>query len=398
MVGKGDQGGGVAAVPIDAPDDVVDVVPAPDGGKDGKGEAVEPTLWYPVEGQGAVLAVSPLSWATALLPLRQDDGDRRHASRLVLHVFWYPDVLVRPGYAAGLLCRAVSACRAGDGDRAAALPLHGGFPDDEGGCPAAGADRRCPDRVVWQGCVPVLVSGVTGGLYGQHLADGGDAEGCRPWLASWACERDLSVVPVAAVPAQGLAVLGAVVHETVPAGGCDRAWSAIVEPCARVGSHGADDGFALVDAVPDLPAIADADQERRNERGRAAGSAACIGSFSGFPLAVPAGYAQRRSGFVWPDEAVGCSAATGAEVAGIRQGDRRGVIVLRDARPQHQTGGAPAAFEVWVVDALVLMALLVHLTASIDAKGTASRAGDEKDTGHDVGEPLRSAYALQCLG
>jgi hypothetical protein len=62
-------------------------------------------------------------------------------------------------------------------------------------------------------------------------------------------------------------VFGAVVHETVAACLPDRAWSAIVEPCARVGSHGADERLALVDAVPDLPAIADADQERRDERG-----------------------------------------------------------------------------------------------------------------------------------
>ncbi|MDC0736390.1 hypothetical protein, partial [Phytobacter diazotrophicus] len=110
-------------------------------------------------------------------------------------------------------------------------------------------------------------------LEADRLKRGGDAEGCRPWLAPGTSKLHLSGVPVSPVPAQGLAVLGAVVHETVPAGSCDRAWSAIVEPCARVGSHGADERLALVDAVPDLPAVADADQERGDERGRAAGSA-----------------------------------------------------------------------------------------------------------------------------
>ena len=98
-------------------------------------------------------------------------------------------------------------------------------------------------------------------LEADRLKRGGDAEGCRPWLAPGTSKLHLSGVPVATVPAQGLAVFGAVVHETVAACLPDRAWSAIVEPCARVGSHGADERLALVDAVPDLPAIADADQE-----------------------------------------------------------------------------------------------------------------------------------------
>ncbi|EAP0713101.1 hypothetical protein DXN64_25030 [Salmonella enterica] len=108
MVGKGDQGGGVAAVPIDAPDDVVDVVPAPDGGKDGKGEAVEPTLWYPVEGQGDALAgaswTAPCPWSfeqLRLLPLRQNNGDLRQAARLVLRELGHRDVLVCPCPASG---------------------------------------------------------------------------------------------------------------------------------------------------------------------------------------------------------------------------------------------------------------------------------------------------------
>lgn len=111
MVGEGDQGGGVAAVPIDAPDDVVDVVPAPDGGKDGKGQAVEPALWYPVEDQGDGLAGA--TWAAPwlfeqlrLLPLRQDNGDLAKAARVVPHELRYRDVLVCPGSAAGLRCGA----------------------------------------------------------------------------------------------------------------------------------------------------------------------------------------------------------------------------------------------------------------------------------------------------
>ena len=172
MVGKGDQGGGVATVAIDAPDNVIDVVPAPDGGEDGKSQAVEPALWYALDAERGALR-----WADALRPLRHDDGDLRQAARLVLRVLRHLDVLVSPGHAAGSVCRAVSACRAGDGDRAARLPLHRGFPDDEQGCSASGANRRRPDGIVWQGGVPVLVCGVLCSLDGYRLHHRRDAEG-----------------------------------------------------------------------------------------------------------------------------------------------------------------------------------------------------------------------------
>lgn len=236
------------------------------------------------------------------------------------------------------------------------------------------------------------------GLYGHGQADGGDAEGCRPWLASWTGERDLSVVPVSPIPAQWLAVLAAVVHETVPACCCDRSWSAIVESCARVGSHGADECLPLVGSVPDLPSLADADQEWRDERGRAADSAPGIGSGAGFPLPVPAADAQRAARLVGGDQAVGCSAATGAQVARVGLRGQWFVIVLLDARPERQTNGATAAFEVWVVDRSVEVALFADLAARLYAEGAPARAGHEKDAGHEVGEPFRSADALQCFG
>ncbi|AYQ14596.1 hypothetical protein EB670_24775 (plasmid) [Escherichia coli] len=197
------------------------------------------------------------------------------------------------------------------------------------------------------------------------------------------------------VPSERLAVLGAEVGETSRCGG-DRAWSAIVEPCALVGSHGANEHLALVDAVPDLPAVADADQERGDERGRAIDSPACVDTGTGFPLPVPAGDAQTRPGLVGGNQAVCCAAAARAKVAGFWQGSDRGFVVLLNARPERKTDRAPATLEVGVVDALVLVAALVHLSACFDAKAAPAGAGHEQDAGELFGEFFSRAYALKC--
>ena len=157
-----------------------------------------------------------------------------------------------------------------------------------------------------------------------------------------------------------------------------------MESGSGIGTHGAGECFALVDAVPDLPAIADADEERRDERGRAAGSAACVDTGTGFALPVPAADAQRCSGFFRADEAVCCAAAARAKVAGFWQGSDRGFVVLLNARPERKTDRAPATLEVGVVDALVLVAATVHLSACFDAKAAPARAGHEQDAGHEI--------------
>ncbi|EBS6398913.1 hypothetical protein D4F18_23760 [Salmonella enterica subsp. enterica serovar Emek] len=233
-------------------------------------------------------------------------------------------------------------------------------------------------------------------LEADRLKRGGDAEGCRPWLAPGTSKLHLSGVPVATVPAQGLAVFVAVVHETVAACLPDRAWSAIVEPCARVGSHGADERLALVDAVPDLPAIADADQERRDERWGAVDSPACVGSDGGFAFAVPAGDAQARTGLIGGDQAVVFPAATGAELTGVCRGGQWCVRGLFGTDPKREASGAPVALEVGVFNRAIEVALLINLSACLDPEGASAGAGDEQNAGELLGEFFSRAYAFKC--